>query len=153
MAVRRVLFIVPPYYCFRDLMLQPPMATLGVLYLAGFVRKHGYEATVHLPDLEADVEPRFFLSMEDYTKGWANYGRYVRGEDEHTVWGRIAEVVKQVDPDIVAVSANTPIIDSAFRVTELIKAAKPDTPIVLGGFHGTFRYLVLMRQRPSGGVG
>ena len=133
-----VLFIVPPYYCFRDLTLQPPMATLGVLYLAAFAREHGHEVQVYIPDIATDIEPTFYLSMEKYTKRWMNYARCIRGECEHPVWEKIAETVRLVDPDVVAISANTPVIDSAFCVTSLIKTLRPQTPIILGGCHATF---------------
>jgi len=136
--VSRILFVVPPYYCFRDLTLQPPLATLGVLYLAAFAREYGHDVHVFLPDIDPDIKPKFHLSMEEYTRSWKNYGRCIRGEQEHPVWDRIAKVLQQVDPQIVAVSANTPIIDSAFRLAGLVKSLRPKTPVILGGFHGTF---------------
>lgn len=134
----RVLFVVPPYYCFRNLTLQPPMATLGILYLAAFAREHGHDVHVFIPDINPGIKPALYLSMDDYTRHWDNYRRCIRGESEHPVWQRITDVVRQVDPDVVAISANSPIVDSAFRVAALIKSIKPQTPIVLGGFHGTF---------------
>ncbi len=134
----RILFVVPPYYCFRDLTLQPPMAILGVLYLAAFAREHGYEVQTLIPDIDPDIEPELYLSMEKYTRRWENYRRCIRGESDHPVWDKIAETVERVDPDFVAISANSPVIDSAFRVSSLIKSQRPQTPIILGGFHGTF---------------
>lgn len=134
----RILFIVPPYYCFRNLTLQPPMATLGVLYLAAFALEHGHDAHVLIPDIDPDIKPELYLSMDQYTRHCENYRRCIRGEVQHPVWKKITDAVRQVDPDVVAVSANTPVIDSAFCVTSLIKSQRPQTPIILGGFHGTF---------------
>jgi len=134
----RVLFIVPPYYCFRDLTLQPPMATLGVLYLAAFARERGHDVHVLIPDIDPDIEPTLYLSMSQYTSRWDDYSRCIRGEKDHPVWEKIAKALDRVSPDVVAISANTPTIDSAFRVSRLVKSLRPETPVVLGGFHGTF---------------
>ena len=133
-----VLFIVPPYYCFRDLTLQPPLATLGVLYLAAFARQHGHDAQVLIPDIDPSIKPALFLSMEQYTRRWDDYRRCIRGEKRHPVWARIEESVKRTNPDVVAITANTPTIDSALRVSQLVKSLFPEKPIILGGFHGTF---------------
>ena len=133
-----ILFIVPPYYCFRNLTLQPPMATLGVLYLAAFAREHGYEVHTLIPDIDPGIKPTLHLSMTQYTKAWNNYSQCISAQRDHPVWNRIADTIDRVDPDVVAVSANSPIIDSAFRVTNLVKYRKPEVPVVIGGFHGTF---------------
>jgi len=134
----RILFVVPPYYCFRDLTLDPPMATLGVLYLAAFAREHGHDVQVTIADIADDIEPRLYLTMEQYTREWPNYARCIRGERDHRAWNTITEAVDRINPDIIAISANSPVIDSAFRVAHVVKRQRPDVPVVLGGFHGTF---------------
>ncbi len=49
------------------------------------------------------------------------------------------EIVKR-NPDIVSISALTPTIGAALDAADKIKEVKPDTIVVLGGYHPTFEY-------------
>jgi radical SAM superfamily enzyme YgiQ (UPF0313 family) len=53
---------------------------------------------------------------------------------------RIEAILAQFDPDLVGLSAMSFQYDSARRVARLCRRLKPDTRIVLGGYHASLLY-------------
>ncbi len=53
------------------------------------------------------------------------------------------------NPDIVSISALTPTIGAALDAADKIKNVKPDTIVVLGGYHPTFEYENLLKEEES----
>lgn len=47
------------------------------------------------------------------------------------------EKIKEFDPEIIGISATTPLIEDAFSTARIIKRLNPDKKIVLGGVHAT----------------
>lgn len=132
----RTLFIAPPYYSLRDL--KPgPIYSLGVLYLASYLRKNGFESRVVISDILANIKPKIFISTKSYSKGWEKYRRYVQYEN-HPIWGKIETLIRQYKPSIVGVSTNSPTIDSAYKVASIVKNVDKNICVLIGGFHGTF---------------
>jgi anaerobic magnesium-protoporphyrin IX monomethyl ester cyclase len=136
MKTIRTLFIAPPYYSLRNL--KPgPIYSLGILYLAGYLRKHGFETRVVISDIFTNVKAKIFISMRSYAKGWENYKKYVQHQ-EHPIWEKVETLIREYEPSIVGISTNSPTIDSAYKVASIVKKVDKSICVLIGGFHGTF---------------
>jgi radical SAM superfamily enzyme YgiQ (UPF0313 family) len=58
----------------------------------------------------------------------------------------IGEEILKRNPDIVSISALTPTIGVALDSADKIKQVKPDTIVVLGGYHPTFEYKSVLEE-------
>ena len=132
----RTLFITPPYYSLRDL--KPGhVYSLGVLYLSGYLREHGFDNKVIISDILTDIKPKIFMSMKSYSKNWKFYKENIQYE-RHPVWKRIEDIIREYQPHIVGISSNSPTIDSAYKVASVVKRVDSNISVLIGGFHGTF---------------
>lgn len=132
----RTLFITPPFYSLKDL--KPgPIYSLGVLYLAGFLRKHGFESRVVISDILTQIKPKILIPMKSYFKKWKKYKENIEHQT-HPVWQVIESITREYSPTIVGISSNSPTIDSAYKVASIVKKVNPGIYTVMGGFHGTF---------------
>ena len=59
---------------------------------------------------------------------------------------QIAEEIIKRQPDIVSISALTPTIGVALDSADVVKYAKPDTIVVLGGYHPTFEFASVLEE-------
>ncbi len=64
-------------------------------------------------------------------------------------YDEIGEEILKRKPDIVSISALTPTIGAALDAADKIKNVKPDTIVVLGGYHPTFEYESLLKEEES----
>lgn len=80
---------------------------LGLLYIAGFLRKHGH--TPHIIDTQA--------------RKWSLQ--------------QVSEFVAGVNPDIIGITAKTINVMNANTIVEKIKSNGIDAPVVIGGAHIT----------------
>ncbi len=62
-------------------------------------------------------------------------------------YDEIGEEILKRNPDIVSISALTPTIGVALDSADKIKQVKPDTVIVLGGYHPTFEYESVLEEK------
>jgi anaerobic magnesium-protoporphyrin IX monomethyl ester cyclase len=132
----RTLFIAPPYYSLRNL--KPgPIYSLGILYLAGYLRKNGFESRVVISDILVNVKSKIFISMKSYSKGWENYKKYLQRQ-EHPIWKKIETLIREYEPSLVGISTNSPTINSAYKVASIAKKVDKNICVLIGGFHGTF---------------
>ena len=132
----KILLISPPYASLRGL-LPTPVSHLGLLYLAAYLRQHGYEAKVFISDMWTDVKPKFMPSMRSYLKGWNNYREYISGRKGHDIWKKIEDTVRDYQPAIVGITSTSPEIDSTYRVASIVKSVSADIYTVMGGPHAT----------------
>lgn len=132
----QILLITPPYYSLRNL--KPgPIYSLGVLYLAAYLREHGFESRVVISDVLTNLKPKVFIPMRSYAKNWRSYKRYIQHED-HPVWKKVEDIIRKYKPSIVGVSSNSPTIDSAYKLISVVKKIDPSICVIMGGMHGTF---------------
>lgn len=61
-------------------------------------------------------------------------------------YDEIGEEILKRNPDIVSISALTPTIGVALDSADKIKQVKPDTIVVLGGYHPTFEYKSVLEE-------
>lgn len=62
-------------------------------------------------------------------------------------YDEIGEEILKRNPDIVSISALTPTIGVALDSADKIKQVKPDTIVVLGGYHPTFEYESVLEEK------
>ena len=89
---------------------------LSFVYLAGIAREEGYEPVIY----------------DAMTK-------------QHTL-KEIEETLRNISPDIVAVTSITATLPAALDVLRCAKRIKPDTKTIIGGVHPTFCYEDLFRE-------
>lgn len=106
----KVTFLNPPQTNSKYKFLGVAAPSLGIGYMAAVLEANGYDVDV----LDASV-----LEL---------------------TYDEIGEEILERKPDIVSISALTPTIGVALDSADKIKQIKPDTIVVLGGYHPTFEY-------------
>lgn len=115
----RILLVNPPAEVVRECYDTPNYPAIGIGYVAGYLKTHGLNVAV----LDAKLARRSF--------------------DE-----TIADIIDH-RPRILGLSAMTHMISTASKIAEAVKAARPDTVVVLGGFHGSFLPERTLREFPA----
>ena len=112
----KVTFLNPPQTNSKYKFLGVVAPSLGIGYIAAVLEQYGIDVDV----LDASA---LELTYEE------------SGE----------EILKR-NPDIVSISALTPTIGVALDSADKIKQVKPDTIMVLGGYHPTFEYESVLKE-------
>ena len=112
----KVTFLNPPQTNSKYKFLGVVAPSLGIGYMAAVLEKNGYDVDV----LDASA-----LEL---------------------TYDEIGEEILKRNPDIVSISALTPTIGVALDSADKIKQVKPDTVVVLGGYHPTFEYKSVLEE-------
>lgn len=112
----KVTFLNPPQTNSKYKFLGVVAPSLGIGYMAAVLEKNGY-----------DVEVLDASALE-------------------LTYDEIGEEILKRNPDIVSISALTPTIGVALDSADKIKQVKPDTIVVLGGYHPTFEYESVLEE-------
>ncbi|MBR0270488.1 MAG: cobalamin-dependent protein [Methanobrevibacter sp.] len=112
----KITFLNPPQTNSKYKFLGVVAPSLGIGYMAAVLEKNGYDVDV----LDASA---LELSYDE-----------------------IGEEILKRNPDIVSISALTPTIGVALDSADKIKNVKPDTVVVLGGYHPTFEYKSVLEE-------
>ena len=112
----KITFLNPPQTNSKYKFLGVVAPSLGIGYMAAVSEENGYDVDV----LDASALELTF--------------------DE------IGEEILKRKPDIVSISALTPTIGVALDSADKIKQVKPDTVVVLGGYHPTFEYKSVLAE-------
>ena len=112
----KITFVNPPQTNSKYKFLGVVAPSLGIGYMAAVLEKNGYDVDV----LDASA---LELSYDE-----------------------IGEEILKRNPDIVSISALTPTIGVALDTADKIKQVKPDTIVVLGGYHPTFEYENVLKE-------
>ncbi|MBQ2635237.1 MAG: cobalamin-dependent protein [Methanobrevibacter sp.] len=112
----KITFLNPPQTNSKYKFLGVVAPSLGIGYMAAVLEENGYDVDV----LDASALELTF--------------------DE------IGEEILKRKPDIVSISALTPTIGVALDSADKIKQVKPDTVVVLGGYHPTFEYKSVLAE-------
>lgn len=118
MSKKKILLITPPYHC-GVLESSGTWLSLAFLYLAGSLRKAGYEVEIY------DAMSKFH-----------NYGD-------------IGARLEASKADFVATTAFTATINDAIKTLRLAKEINPSVLTVLGGVHPTFCWQEILEQEHS----
>ncbi|MCB9152949.1 MAG: cobalamin B12-binding domain-containing protein [Caldilineae bacterium] len=121
-----LLLISPPDYTTREFRGAQP---LGIAYLASVLREYAdIPCRIH----DANVNgPQPFDDLVQETLAFVVASK--------TAGGR----------PVVGISAVSQMIHTATQLAEVVKAAHPDTLIVLGGYHPTFAHREILRDFPA----
>jgi len=106
----KVTFINPPQSNSKYKFLGVVAPSLGIGYMAAVLEKN---------NIDVDVLDASALELS---------------------YDEIGEEIIKRNPDIVSISALTPTIGVALDTADKIKQVKPETVVVLGGYHPTFEY-------------
>ncbi|MEE0934066.1 MAG: radical SAM protein [Methanobrevibacter sp.] len=112
----KVTFLNPPQTNSKYKFLGVVAPSLGIGYMAAVLEEYGYDVDV----LDASALELTYDEIGD-------------------------EILKR-NPDIVSISALTPTIGVALDSADKIKQVKPDTVVVLGGYHPTFEYKSVLEE-------
>lgn len=112
----KVTFLNPPQTNSKYKFLGVVAPSLGIGYMAAVLEVNGYEV---------DVIDASALEL---------------------TYDEIGEEILKRNPDIVSISALTPTIGVALDSADKIKQVKPDTIVVLGGYHPTFEFQSVLEE-------
>jgi len=112
----KVTFINPPQTNSKYKFLGVVAPSLGIGYMAAVLEENGIDVDV----LDSSA---LELSYEE-----------------------IGDEILRRQPDIVSISALTPTIGVALDAAEVVKTVKPDTIVVLGGYHPTFEFASVLEE-------
>lgn len=112
----KITFLNPPQTNSKYKFLGVVAPSLGIGYMAAVLEKNGYDV---------DVIDASALEL---------------------TYDELGEEILKRKPDIVSISALTPTIGVALDSADKIKQVKPDTIVVLGGYHPTFEYKSVLEE-------
>lgn len=134
----RILLINPPY---RRLMgVGSAYFPIGLGYIAAVLERAGYQVKIYNGEAPRGENERahkhkggdfshIILAHQDYLKNLE--------DDNFFVWQEFKKSFNEFKPDIVGITARTPMLKSAMKVACLIKAWNKDCKIIWGGSHPT----------------
>ncbi len=115
----RILLVNPPAEVPRECYDTPNYPHIGLGYIAGYLKSHNQSATI--------IDSKLARKSVRQT---------------------IHEII-EFNPRILGLTAMTHMVATTGKIASAVKAALPDTTIVLGGFHGTFLPDRTLREFPS----
>lgn len=104
---------------------------LGLAYIASTLEEKGHQVMI----LEKKIlsGPKYPSSKDQLAK----------------VDGLVLRGIEDFKPNLIGLTATTPVIMDAYRTARLIKSAYPEVPIVLGGRHATSEPFYTLEQCPG----
>jgi anaerobic magnesium-protoporphyrin IX monomethyl ester cyclase len=75
--------------------------------------------------------------------------RFLDAMTDHIPDDRLADLIREADPDIIGTTAITPSIYKAERVLEIAREVAPRALRILGGVHATFMYKQVLAEAPQ----
>ncbi len=125
-----ILLIDPPFY--RFIKYYNRYVPLGLTYLAAVLRDKGHKVLIY--DADANVDKSYRM---DYSDIESKYHEYLKGINNlsHTIWNELAEVLKDIKPDLVGINLFTTKVAAGFRSAQITKDVLHNVPVVIGGPH------------------
>ena len=137
----------PPY---RRLMgVGSPYFPIGLGYLAAVLEKAGYEVKIYNGEVSRSSMPhdmprgeeksRYPHKGGDFSAIMSAHQLYLKNleDKDFFVWQEFKKSLAEFNPDLVGITARTPMLNSAIKAGQLIKEWKKSCPIVWGGSHPT----------------
>ncbi len=114
----RILFVHPNYHS-GGAEIAGSWPPAWVAYLAGALKANGFDDVRFIDSMTADIDD-----------------------------DKLKEMIAEIEPDIVGVTAITPSIYKAERVLEITREVAPKAVTLLGGVHATFMYKQVLPEAP-----
>lgn len=134
----KILLINPPYR--RLMRVGSAYFPLGLGYLAAILEKSGYEVKIYNGEVPRDEEKNCRKHKGgDFSSIMSSHQRYLRNleDKDFFVWHEFRKSLADFCPDLVGISARTPMFKSAVEIAKIVKDWRSDCPIVWGGSHPT----------------
>ncbi|GAB0150524.1 magnesium-protoporphyrin IX monomethyl ester anaerobic oxidative cyclase [Marichromatium gracile] len=101
----------------------------------------------------ADIAGNWSPAWVAYVAGYLKSGGY---EDYHFIDAMVDKLdddqlraaIREIEPDIIATTAMTPMIYAAQRLLQVAKEERPQALTVLGGIHATFMFQQVLEEAP-----
>ena len=125
-SIKKILFITPPAFSFRNNLDINPLPPMGPGYIAALLEREGYDVSI----------------IDSLAMGWGNHESI--NEDIIRVglsFKEITEIIDRYKPDVLGIS-NLFSRQSlnAYKIAEIAKGLNPKLIIVFGGAHSTVCY-------------
>ena len=134
-----ILLIDPPYMSLKGSSTDCGY-NVGLTSLAAYIRSKGIETGVLTGDLLMDFPSRRMWSnrrFEEYALAHREF-EMILDDDNHYIWGRIADTVRQTRPKVVGMGYMSQMKYVVEKIAGMIKGIDPDIKIVAGQSHPTF---------------
>jgi radical SAM superfamily enzyme YgiQ (UPF0313 family) len=151
----KVLLVNPPFTRLRGSG-QGPYFPLGLGYLAGVLAAEGFEPLIYSAENCRPGEELPKISMREvFDLRSQGHKRFVAAlaDDGHYVWREFRELLARERPDMVGISALSIQYGPAARMARLVKAWRPEVPVVIGGHHFTYMPADTLNREPAFDVG
>ncbi len=127
---KKVLLIDPPFQKFMDF--SKNGIPLGLLYLAGSLKREGHSVEVLDSDYNPNGTPYPFMAKIEH------YDEYLQNlhNGNHHIWGGIASQIEESKPDVVGISMISTKLQSGLKVAEIAKKMGVER-VIAGGPHVT----------------
>lgn len=132
-----LLLVDPPYKGLKGV--GPDCGyTLGIAYLAAYIREAGMKTAILTGDLATGAPQSSFVNfnVKSYANGQKLYEAAVGGS--HPVWDKMAETIRRRRPLAVGISYLSPTKAVVDKIAALVKGVCPGIKVIVGGHHATF---------------
>ncbi|MBF0545874.1 MAG: cobalamin-dependent protein [Candidatus Riflebacteria bacterium] len=128
----KLLLIDPPFKSFTGIFNF--YFPLGLAYLAGCVKREGFECAILDMDAAEGKEGAF-----DFSHEYERYQAYIKAlnDPQHRTWKLLRKLVKEQKPDYIGITAMTTKFGSVIQTARFCREELPNIPILIGGPHAT----------------
>ena len=134
-----ILLIDPPYSSLKGVPTDCGY-NVALTSLAAYLRDGGIESGILMGDLlinSTSSDGWLNTNLKDYADATHRY-EIIVNDQNHIIWKKMADWVRQIKPKAVGISYLTPLRYSVERVAKLVKDINPDIKVVVGSCHPTF---------------
>jgi len=107
---------------------------IGLSYIGAYLKSRGVDAALYDSNYSAGERLPRFDAVDGLLDRFDGYARNLRSE-RHPVWKECRAKIESMRPDVVGVSVLSPVRGAAFRIAEICKQVDPDIRVVFGGYH------------------
>jgi len=128
----KLLLIDPPFKSFAGIFSF--YFPLGLTYLAGSVKRAGYDCAI----LDMDAAEGKIGSM-DFSREYQRYQSYIEAlnNPSHPTWNLMRSLVLNQKPDLIGITALTTKFGTVIQTAKFCREILPRVPIIVGGAHAT----------------
>ena len=131
----KVLLINPPF--FRLMGREANYPPLGLMCLGTYLKQLGHNVVIR--NLEMPLDGQLdYIGYSGLTDAHQLYLQTLK-DDTNPVWQEIPDLIAEVQPAVVGITARSVQVPSALKVAELAKECESRIRVVIGGIHATAR--------------
>jgi len=135
----KILLINPPYSRLRLTKECTEMVSpLGLVYLAAAAAADGFDVSIYDANYSGAERMRRMNGVKRLMESYHLY-RDNLADGDHPVWRECYERIRAEAPDVIGITALTPVLGAAKKLAAVCREAAPGAVVVFGGFHPTCR--------------